>query len=96
MRLTALVFAGYLAIGSLFPGADFSQLPRMGEAYWHFQEHQEETRRSGGVISYLEFVKIHFLQPGRHKSSHNHHNRCILQQAQTYYSISIPLPWADT
>jgi hypothetical protein len=75
MRTTAWILACYLGIGSLFPGADFSQLPRLAQAYQHFALHVQEARAEGDFFTALEFLRIHFLKPSTHqKKNHNHHN----------------------
>jgi hypothetical protein len=75
MRTTAWIVACYLGIGSLFPGSDFSQLPRLVQAYQHFALHVQEAKAEGNFFTALEFLRIHFLKPSAHrKTNHNHHN----------------------
>gem|GEM_PF-2781197 len=66
----------YMFLGSLFPGADFSQIPRLAEAYYHFQEHAAESREAGQVFSASDFLQLHFFRPSSHQKlpQHNHHN----------------------
>ncbi|MDX1941662.1 MAG: hypothetical protein SFU99_13975 [Saprospiraceae bacterium] len=70
MKVVALTLAVYMLLGSLFPQADFSQLPKMIYAFKHFQQHCREEANAGKTTSLWEFVELHFFQPDEHGQGH--------------------------
>lgn len=76
MRFVAWNMVLYMFLGSLFPGADFSQIPRLAKAYHHFQEHVQESTLQGQLFSATDFLQLHFFRPSTHHKipHHNHHN----------------------
>lgn len=76
MRAVAYLMAGYMLIGSFFPGSDFSQLSRMPTLLDHFYQHRDLASQNGSELSVLDFLRIHFLQTNQHGDApgqHDHH-----------------------
>lgn len=62
--------AAYMFLGSLFPRADFGQLPKVIYAFKHFQQHLQEEAKAGRTTSLWKFVELHFFQPDEHGQGH--------------------------
>lgn len=76
MKSTAWILACYLALGSMFPGSDFSQIPRLAEAIRHYSLHLQEADDINQTFSTLDFLSLHYFKPHKHHKAphHNHHN----------------------
>lgn len=70
MKAIALTLAFYMLLGSLFPQADFSQLPKVIFAFKHFQQHVQEEAEAGRSVSFWKFAELHFFQPSEHGQGH--------------------------
>ena len=53
MKILALFLSLYFFAGSLMPGSDWDELPKIANLIEHFQEHQD---LSAGEISFSEFL----------------------------------------
>ncbi|MCB9081819.1 MAG: hypothetical protein H6555_08935 [Lewinellaceae bacterium] len=76
MRLLSWIMAVYFFVGSCFPGADFSQLPKVANLNAHFQMHRDLALLKGENLSFGRFLSIHFFKPQRHSDQHrpqDHH-----------------------
>ncbi len=86
MRLFALFMAGYLFLGSLFPGTDFSQLARVVHVEHHYQTHLLEAGLTSSEFSFWAFLKMHYLAPDEHQGEHESDH-----QQLPYQSVSSPV-----
>jgi hypothetical protein len=60
-----------MALGSLIPKTDFSQLVHLGKLRAHYQEHQLEAALQHQSFTFFDFVYIHFINPDEHTDA-NH------------------------
>lgn len=76
MKITPLILAAYLLLGSLFPRTDFSQLARLASMGQHYRLHLEEARQGGSEMSFGDFWIMHYFEPALHQGEHeqDHHN----------------------
>lgn len=58
--------AFYFLLGSLLPGADFSQLSKIPAALQHYRLHQSLAAEQGATVSFYDFMGAHFWNPGHH------------------------------
>lgn len=70
MKALALILALYMSLGSFFPQADFSQLPKVIYAFQHFQQHRQLEAAKGRTVSMWKFVEVHFFCPNEHGRGH--------------------------
>lgn len=63
MKILALLLSVYIFAGSLMPGSDWDELPKIANLIEHFQEHQE---LSAGEISFFEFLFLHYASNSEH------------------------------
>lgn len=71
MKITALILAFYMAVGSLIPRTDFSQLVYLGDMKAHYLEHKAEAALQNLDLSFIDFLSIHFVNTNEH-SDDNH------------------------
>ncbi len=91
MKATAMILAFYMTLGSCFPHADFSQLPKVIYAFQHFQQHQQEEAAAGRTTTFWQFVETHFFQPDRHPKNHSQeHNQLPLQFISSLFAAVAP------
>jgi hypothetical protein len=83
MKIVALFLAGYLLLGSLFPGMDYSQLTRLPNLYFHFQEHQSSSLLMEETESISDFLIAHFW------STKDHHQQDIAGHAHGNLPLSV-------
>jgi hypothetical protein len=63
VKILALFLSLYFFAGSLMPGSDWDELPKIANLIEHFQEHQD---LSGGEISFSEFLFLHYASNSEH------------------------------
>ena len=78
--MTALFLATYMFVGSLFPQTDFGQLTKIGNVFKHYKIHKAEAELNREDVSFLGFLKLHYLQPAGHDedSGHDHDSLPLL------------------
>ena len=67
MKLTAILLAFYIFLGSLFPGTDYGQFLRISDLVQHIQVHRLEAAQLVQVFSWKQFVYDHFINPDQHE-----------------------------
>ncbi len=74
MKITPLILAFYMLIGSFIPKTDFSQLLHISDMVEHYQLHKKNAAAQGQEFCWVEFVKAHVLpsQEHEHDESGNH------------------------
>ncbi|MFN7117018.1 MAG: hypothetical protein ACK4TA_09485 [Saprospiraceae bacterium] len=78
-----------MILGSLFPQADFSQLPKVVYAFKHFQEHRKQEAAAGRTVSFWKFAEMHFFNPNEHSAGHEQqHSQLPLQSFQSAIAIA--------
>jgi hypothetical protein len=65
MRFISLILSFIMLSGSILPGGDMHELPKMANLVTHYEEHLQE---SGNQLSFLEFLELHYSGP---KASHS-------------------------
>jgi hypothetical protein len=63
VKILALFLSVYFFAGSLMPGSDWDELPKIANLIDHFQEHQD---LSAGEISFSEFLFLHYASNSEH------------------------------
>jgi hypothetical protein len=63
VKILALFLSLYFFAGSLMPGSDWDELPKIANLIEHFQEHQD---LSAGEISFSEFLFLHYASNSEH------------------------------
>ena len=66
MRLISLLLSFVMISGSILPGGDMHELPKMANLVKHYEEHLQE---SGHQLSFLAYLELHYAGP---ETSHNH------------------------
>ena len=75
MKITALLLAFYMLLGSFIPRSDFSQLAHIGDLRAHYLQHQAEANLQNQSITFLEFLYIHFIDLTQHaEGDHEEHH----------------------
>ncbi|NRB46946.1 MAG: hypothetical protein HRU41_04690 [Saprospiraceae bacterium] len=74
MKLTAILLAFYIFLGSLFPGTDYGQFLRISDLVQHIQVHRLEAAEVGQAFSWKQFVYDHFINPDQHEHSNQTDN----------------------
>lgn len=93
MKITALILASYMFIGSLIPNSDFSQLARIPDMVKHYELHQEEIANLDVEFSFWEFLIIHFISPNDHEhDGDDEHKNCPFQS----FCFSITFVFSNT
>lgn len=64
----AVVFAGWILIGSLLPGFGIDQSSRLSDLVQHYQQHREEDPG----ISFIAFLDMHYRAGSDHQKHPNH------------------------
>lgn len=72
MKITAIILACYLFVGSLIPNMDFSQLLHIPDHLEHFQIHQHEAEQLGDSFNLLDFLQL--FTSSDHSLEHDHSN----------------------
>jgi len=93
MRAVAYILAVYMALGSLLPGTDFSQLSRIPSLLDHFSLHQQLAEQTGEQLSFLQFVHMHFYQTNSHAEDANgakhDHQELPLQSVSIHLELAL-------
>ena len=63
VKILALFLSLYFFAGSLMPGSDWDELPKIANLIEHFQEHQD---LSAGEISFSDFLFLHYASNSEH------------------------------
>ena len=63
VKFLALFLSVYFFAGSLIPGSDWDELPKIANLIDHFQEHQD---LSAGEISFSDFLFLHYASNSEH------------------------------
>ena len=63
MKILALFLSLYFFAGSLMPGSDWDELPKIANLIEHFQEHQN---LSAGKITFSDFLFLHYASNSDH------------------------------
>ena len=76
MKITPLILAFYMLIGSFIPKTDFSQLLHVSDMMEHYQLHKKGAVAQGQDFCVVEFVKAHVLTSANHDhdESDDHEN----------------------
>lgn len=74
MKLTAILLAFYIFLGSLLPGTDYGQFLRISDLVQHIEVHRLEAAQLGQVFSWKQFVYDHFINPDQHEHSNQKDN----------------------
>ncbi|MBX2875442.1 MAG: hypothetical protein KTR30_25220 [Saprospiraceae bacterium] len=75
MKITAILLAFYIFLGSLLPGTDYGQFLHIGDLIQHAQVHKLEAAQLGEEFSWKDFVYDHFINPDHHEhSDHTDHH----------------------
>lgn len=74
MKLTAIVLAFYIFLGSLLPGTDYGQFLHISDLVQHVQVHRVEAAQLGQTFSWKQFVYDHFINPDHHEHSNQKDN----------------------
>lgn len=88
-----LVF--YFLLGSLLPGADFSQLSKLADTFEHYKLHQQLAIEQNQDFNCMRFVFEHFLGASSHDHGDNDqsHQDLPLKHLQTLDNLIIPNAW---
>jgi hypothetical protein len=63
MRILAFMLSLYFLAGSLMPGSDWDELPKMANLIEHYKEHSEI---SNGKITFADFISLHYATDSDH------------------------------
>jgi len=107
MKLTALLLAFYVFLGSLIPGTDYGQFLHIGDLVQHAQLHKFESEQLGQEFSWQHFLYDHYINPDHHEHSqhtdhselpfHVIHGTILAWVGQTFnWTIPTELPIIDT
>lgn len=76
MKILSYILLFELALGSLFPAGDLSQMTKSGEVIDHYQLHVEAARQNGEEdFDFWDFVVIHFWETDDHQHPEDFHDR---------------------
>ncbi len=92
MKAMALLLAGYMFLGSLFPQVDFSQLPKVIYAFQHFQQHRQEETKAGRTVSIWQFAELHFFQPSEHGHQQEHNQLPLHSLGNAFTAVPMQYP----
>lgn len=67
LKITSLVLAFYMLIGSFIPKTDFSQLLHLSDMVEHYQLHKKNAVAQGLNFCLVDFVKVHVLSSEQHE-----------------------------
>ncbi len=89
MKALVYILSFYMMLGSLFPQADFSQLPKVVYAFKHLQEHRKQELQAGKTVSWWTFLELHFFNPNEHGAGHEHqHSQLPLHSFNGTFAIA--------
>ena len=55
-------------LGSMLPGFDWNELPKMVGLVKHYEHHEEESH---GKLSFVDFLVMHYASDHDHQEDHN-------------------------
>jgi hypothetical protein len=77
VKILALFLSIYFFAGSLMPGSDWDELPKLADLIEHFQHHEESSQ---GKITFADFIYLHYSS----ESSHPQEDGCSLPFQHPY------------
>ena len=91
MKITALLLAFYMLIGSFIPRTDFSQLVYLGDLKEHYLEHKAEAAEQNLSITLFEFLYQHFIDSNEHSDVDHEedHHQLPLQTMNSFINLMI-------
>lgn len=57
MKLLSVVLLTYFFVGSIMPGGDWHEVPKLMNLIEHFKLHEDQSE---GQISFLDFLNMHY------------------------------------
>lgn len=83
----AVVFAGWILIGSLLPGFGIDQSARLGDLVQHYQQHREENPK----LSLGDFLAMHYRAGSEHLKhpGHSHQNLPVSGHSAPVYTPGV-------
>ncbi len=86
-RVINVIMVIYFSIGALIPNCDFSQLLKVKELVSHYNLHQQEAIMNNEMMSFTDFLVIHFVDIDDHQhEDHNEHEKLPFQQLNSSIS----------
>lgn len=83
----ALVFAGWMLIGSFLPGIGIDQSAHLGDLVQHYQQH----RKTDANLSFLAFINMHYGANSDHQKhpKHSHENLPVVGHSAPVYAPNV-------
>lgn len=88
-RIAAYLLLGYFGIASFIPHSDFSQLQKVPDIYTHYQQHRSETRHDMQSLTFIEFIKAHYLSEISHEHDDFDHDKLPFYHCQNCLQLFV-------